>query len=310
MDRIVPVILVNGILEAGKTHFLNEAIGQETFIDAQAKGLILQCEEGEEEFDPAVLKRNHLSLIKFEDESEFTEETLKGLVDKYDPDIVYIEHNAMWSKFELPSWMEVNQTLTVIDCSTFRVYLNNMRQKFVDILTPSEVVIMYNCDDQKETSALKRNIMIINRNLQFLMFDSFGRSVSLEDDLPYKISDNIVLKPEDFGVFYFEIDEYPERYNDKKVTFLAKITFDKRLPNGFFLAGRRCMTCCANDIQTLYCICNNQLARIPVTANMWGEISGYIRYNQDMSGRAIPYIEVVSVKKGSAPLNEVIGLQN
>jgi len=310
MDRVVPVILVNGILEAGKTHFLNEAIDQETFIDAQAKGLILQCEEGEEEYEERVLKKNHLSLIKFEDESEFTEETLKGLVEKYDPDVVYIEHNAMWTNFNLPSFMEVNQTLTVIDASTFRVYLNNMRQKFVDILTPSDVVIMYNCDDQKEVSALKRNIMIINRDIQFLFFDSYGRAVTLEDDLPYKIGDEIRLTPEDFGVFYFEIDEYPERYNNKKVDFLAKITFDKRLPQGFFLAGRRCMTCCANDIQTLYCICNNQEAKIPVTANMWGEIHGVIRYNQDMQGRPIPYIEVLSVKKGTAPANDVIGLQS
>ena len=310
MDRVVPVIVINGLLESGKTHFLNEAIDQETFIDASAKGVILQCEEGVEEMDERVLAKNHLSLIKFESEDEFTEEALTAIVQKYDPDVVYIEHNAMWTKFELPSWMEVNQTLTVIDASTFRVFLNNMRQKIVNILTPSDVVIMYNCDDQKEVSALKRNVMVINRNLQFLLFDKDGRPVSLVDDLPYKIEDTIKLQPDDFGVFYFEIEEYPERYYNKKVVFLAKMNFDKRLPKGFFLAGRLCMTCCVNDIQPLYCICDNRLAKATIINDTWMTIHGTILYNQDQDDRPIPYIQLISATPASAPEHEVIGLQN
>ncbi|MBQ7652837.1 MAG: hypothetical protein IJS93_00485 [Clostridia bacterium] len=309
MNRVVPVIIVNGLLEAGKTHFLNEAIDQETFIDASAKGVILQCEEGLEEYDESVLKRNHLTVISFDNESDFTESKLKEIVTKYDPDVVYIEHNAMWTKFELPDWMEVNQTLTVIDASTFRVFLNNMRQKIVDILTPSEVVIMYNCDDQKEVSALKRNIMVINRNLNFLLFDSNGRPVSLEDDLPYKLCDEITLKDDDYAVFYFEMNEYPERYFNKYVTFLAKINLEKKLPKGFFLASRLCMTCCVNDIQPLFTICDNRSAKVAVKDDSWGIIRGQIKYNQDPEGRPIPYLELASVTPASAPENEVLGLQ-
>ena len=304
----VDVIVVNGILEAGKTHFLNEALAENLFIVPEAKGIILQCEEGIEEYDQSVLKSNNTVVETFESKEDFWARA-ESVVRKRNPDVVYIEENAMWGELELPSCMVVAQTLTIIDATTFRVYFNNMRQKFVDILTPSNVVIMYNCVDEKEVTTFKRNIKLINRDLEFLYFDPSGNQLSLADDLPYSVDgDKIDIDDENYAIWFIDSMDYPQRYNKKKVTFTAQIENNPRLPKNFFLAGRKCMTCCANDIQDFYCICDNSQAKANVKDGDWVSVYGTILYKIAANGEAMPYIKVGLVTPVPAPDDEVIGL--
>lgn len=308
IERVVPVIVVNGILEAGKTHFLNEALAENVFVDPEAHGLILQCEEGEEEYDENLLASANTVVEKLETKEEFFEK-LEDLLKKHDPDVVYIEANAMWGNLELPEYMAVAQTLTIIDWTTFKVYFNNMRQKFVDLLTPSDVVIMYNCEDEKETSTYKRNLRLINRDLQFLCFDPSGNQLNLADDLPYSVdTDHIVLDDEYYGIWFIDTMDVPARYNGKKVTFTAQVTTHGRLPKGFFLAGRKCMTCCADDIQDFYCICDNTKAKATFKNGAWVSVYGTILYKVSPEGEPMPYIEIGFLKPVDKPEPEVIGL--
>ena len=46
----VPVYLVNGFLESGKTLFIDDALKSEDFADGD-KTLLIACEEGMEEYD-------------------------------------------------------------------------------------------------------------------------------------------------------------------------------------------------------------------------------------------------------------------
>lgn len=308
IDRVVHVIVVNGILEAGKTHFLNEALSEGLFIDPEAHGLILQCEEGEEEYDKTVLANAHTVVETFDDKEELLS-NLETLIKKHDPDIVYIEENAMWGALELPEYMSIAQTLTIVDATTFKVYFNNMRQKFVDILTPSEVVIMYNCEDEKETSTFKRNMRLINRDLQFLCFDPNGNQMNLADDLPYSVeTDHIIIKDEHYGIWFIDTMDAPDRYNGKNITFTAQVINHNRLPKGFFLAGRKCMTCCADDIQDFYCICDNSKAKASFKNGAWVSIYGKILYKVSPEGEPMPYIQIGYMKPVDKPEQEVIGI--
>ena len=54
--RDVPVYLITGFLESGKTQFLDFTIHQEYF-QIPEKTLLLVCEEGEEEYDENDLKK-------------------------------------------------------------------------------------------------------------------------------------------------------------------------------------------------------------------------------------------------------------
>lgn len=308
MEETFKVIAVNGILEAGKTHFLNEALAENLFIDPEACGMILQCEEGLEEYDENVLRDNNTVVENFEDKEDFLARAEKVVRDR-NPDVVYIEENAMWDDFTLPDCFEVVQTLTIIDATTFRTYFNNMRQKFVDLLTPSNVVIMFNCVDEKETTTFKRNMKLINRDLEFLYFDPSGNQFSLADDLPYSLEgDKIVIDDESYGIWFIDCMDYPDRYNQKNVVFTAQIENHPRLPKNFFLAGRKCMTCCANDIQEFYTICDNNLAKAKVKRGDWVSIYGTILYRQGANGEAMPYVRIGFVQPVPPPDNEVIGL--
>lgn len=307
MDRAVPTIIICGILEAGKTHFLNEAIAEQTFIDAEAKGLIIQCEEGEEEINSAIMSASNTSYITVE-EDEFSEEWLKEKILAYDPDVLYIEHNAMWENFTLPPWINVAQTISVVDASTFRIYLNNMRQKFQSIISRSDLVIMYHCDDEKESTYAKRNLQMLNRNLNFLLFDSNGQSVTLESDLPYSLAASVIEpKPEDFPILLFDMQESPDRYNNKRLKLFGKIVSNPTLPKGYFLISRRCMTCCVEDIQDFYMICDNKKNKCSYTDGMWANISGVMTYRVDPDGYPVPFIEIQSVIPAEKPVEEIIG---
>lgn len=58
--------------------------------------LIIQCEEGETEYEPDMLKKTHSVVECIEDEDEYNGDTLRAFVRKHHPDRVIIEMNGMW----------------------------------------------------------------------------------------------------------------------------------------------------------------------------------------------------------------------
>ena len=84
MNTGIPIYLINGFLEGGKTEFINFTMQQEYFNDGE-KTLLIVCEEGEEEYDPAVLAKLHTVMVTLENESGLTAEFLKEMKKKYRP---------------------------------------------------------------------------------------------------------------------------------------------------------------------------------------------------------------------------------
>lgn len=282
MSRPVPVIAINGFLESGKSYFFNDALDQELFIDPMARCVMVSCEQGNTEYDQRLLKRNHVTVVEVEDPEEIDDAFWRDLLDTHHPDLVYIEQNAMWDKavYELPSTLYLAQQLTVVNAATFREFFNNMRQKVVDMLAKSEVVIMFACDDEAATTFLKRNLQLINPKLGFLLFNSRGDTVSLADDLPYKVDgDYINVADLDYGIFYVDSIENPERYYNKTVELTVRAVLDKSIPQGFFVGGRRVMTCCANDIAFYYVLCHNGTSTL-VKNGDWLRVVGKVGFHQ------------------------------
>ena len=64
MDEItIPIYLISGFLESGKTTFLKFTLDQDYF-QIDGKTLLILCEEGEEEYDrTALAKRNTVEEI-------------------------------------------------------------------------------------------------------------------------------------------------------------------------------------------------------------------------------------------------------
>ena len=74
-DDVMPVFLINGFLEAGKTEFLSFTMEQEYF-QVEGKTLLIVCEEGDTEYDKQLLEETNIAVVYVEDFSQMTPQWL------------------------------------------------------------------------------------------------------------------------------------------------------------------------------------------------------------------------------------------
>ena len=128
--RQIPVYLFTGFLEAGKTRFIQETLADPRFNSGE-KTLLLLCEEGEEEYDPAGFAADNVKLVTIQDKAELSCEYLRNLAAKMRADRVVVEYNGMWLLADLLTVMPQNwtvyQNIMLADATTFETYMMNMR---------------------------------------------------------------------------------------------------------------------------------------------------------------------------------------
>ena len=72
----------------------------------------------------------------------------------------------------------------------------------------------------------------------------------------------IEIKPEDYGIWYIDCMDQPERYKDRVVEFTAMVLKTPKFPKGQFVPGRMAMTCCEADMTFLALCANGRKRRI------------------------------------------------
>ena len=77
----LPVYLFWGFLESGKTTLIKDTLSQDYFNDGE-RTMILTFEEGEVEYDKALLKKSRTIMEVVEEEEEFTPSYLMELEKK------------------------------------------------------------------------------------------------------------------------------------------------------------------------------------------------------------------------------------
>ncbi|MCI9461082.1 MAG: hypothetical protein HFF93_04520 [Oscillibacter sp.] len=136
----IPVYLVAGFLDSGKTNFINGVL--EDGFARQDKTLLLRCEEGEEEYNPKAL--DNVTVVDIEDEAGLTCSRMKELEKKVRPKQVLIEYNGMWQmerlyREVLPANWVLYQIMTFVEAGTSEDYLTgdecpfDLGQPVVDI---------------------------------------------------------------------------------------------------------------------------------------------------------------------------------
>ena len=96
MANEIPVYMITGFLEGGKTSFLKFTLQQDYFNDG-SKTLLILCEEGETELDQEFMDKYHVVIETIEEESELNREYFREVGKRHKPDRVIIEYNGMWS---------------------------------------------------------------------------------------------------------------------------------------------------------------------------------------------------------------------
>lgn len=98
----IPVYLITGFLESGKTSFIQQVILEGNFVEDE-KTLLILTEEGEVEIEPELLEQYNVDVITVESKEEFTEDFLKKCRREHRPQQVIIEYNGMWPVSEFLS---------------------------------------------------------------------------------------------------------------------------------------------------------------------------------------------------------------
>ena len=265
-DVRVPVYLVNGFLEGGKTTFLRFTVAQEYF-DIDETTLLILCEEGEEEYSRVELDAHDTEMVVVEDQEGFQEELLQNLEEKFRPGRVLVEYNGMWQtgdfhRMNLPEGWGIVQQITIIDASTCQVYMNNMKSLFMDMVRDSELIIFNRCTPELPLASFRRNIKAVNQRSEIIFENEDGELGNLfEEEMPFDISGPLVEIPlEDYGIWYLDALEHTDRYVGKSVRFRAMVMRDRRIGHGIFVPGRMAMACCEEDTSFIGFICKSDEA--------------------------------------------------
>ena len=268
------------------------------------------CEEGEIEYDAALLKRSNSVVEVIEEEADFTPAHLVELEKKHKPDRIIIEYNGMWNckNMKLPWYWKVEQQITTIDGRTFPMYYTNMRSLLAEMIRKSEMIIFNRCDGIEELNVYKRNIKAVNPGADVIFEGENGEIDEIfEEDLPYDLNqDVIVLDNQGYGIWYLDSMDHLERYIGKKIQFVAMVLKPDRIKKGYFVPGRMAMTCCADDMAFLGYACEYAGAE-DLKQKEWIKITATVtrEYWEDYQGEG-PILHAISVEKTKAPKEEVI----
>ncbi len=250
----IPVFLFTGFLEAGKTKFIQETLEDSRFNNGE-RTLLLLCEEGVEEYDTSRFPSQNIFIEQIENESDLSADNLSKLIKKHNAERIVAEFNGMWQldRFygSLPKECVVAQEMLFIDATTFLNYNNNMRSLVVDKLKSCEVVIFNRTKEETDKIMLHKIVRTTSRRANIIFEYTDGRVEYDEtlDPLPFDVeAEEIVIKDEDFALFYRDVSENPKRYTGKTVIFKGIIAHNNTLPKDICLIGRHIMTCCADDI--------------------------------------------------------------
>lgn len=305
----IPVYLVAGFLDSGKTNFINGVL--EDGFARQDRTLLLRCEEGEEEYNPYAL--DNVTVVDIEDEADLTCSRMKELEKKVRPKQVLIEYNGMWQmehlyREVLPANWVLYQIMTFVEAGTFELYAKNMGQLMMEKITNADLLVFNRATPELREALRKRNLRMVNRraDIYFENVDGTSEDYLTGDECPFDLSQSVVDIPDDdFGVWYVDVMDHPDRWAGKEVHMKLLMCHSKNYP-GVHCPGRFAMVCCENDIQFLGLVAKGEgLSKyknrdwVEVTARMAAE-------DHDAYKGKGPVMHVLTIAPCSKPAQDVV----
>ncbi|MBM6715378.1 outer membrane insertion C- signal [Gemmiger formicilis] len=321
-SKQIPVYLFVGMLESGKTKFIQETMEDEQF-DSGDKTLLLICEDGEEEYDPDRFAFGGVTVEYLNDKSELNVQNLTRLAAKSGCGRVIIEYNGMWLIQDLADALPANwviyQCLATADGTTIKTYAgdNAMRSLLLDKLRTSELLVVNRAEavnDDESRQLVHKLVRQASRrcDIAYEFKDGSVAYDDIPDPLPFDVNAPVIeIPPEFFGIWYMDCMDEPDKYNGKTVKFLAQVCQTSRAGKDSFVPGRFAMTCCVQDIQFVGFPCKydayktlKQRDWITLTAKVGVKFHPiYKGQTPDSTG---PVLTAVSVEPAEKPVEDVV----
>ena len=307
-----PVYIINGFLESGKTEFITFTLGQ-PYFQIKGKTLLILCEEGENEYDPALLKKSRTDVVLIEEEEEFTPNHLIELEKQYKPARIIIEYNGMWMieplyRDSLPANWILYQIMCLVDARSFEMYVKNMGQLMMEKISNADMLIFNHCNEELRAQLRSRNLRMVNRRADIYLEDLNGNSEDYNNGevCPFDLDQPVINIPDDdYGVWYVDVMDYPDRWAGKTVHMKLLMCHSKKYP-GTHCPGRFAMVCCENDVQFLGLVAKG------VDLNKyknrdWVEVEARMALENHSAYKGKgPVMHIISIKPCEKPANEVV----
>ncbi len=306
----LPVFLFTGFLEGGKTTFLQDTLQNPNFQDGDTT-LVILCEEGEVELDTSKIK-GHIYIKTLEEQSQLTPEYLESCYRGTKAERIIIEYNGMWLLQDLinalPKGWQIYQVLTLLDATTYPMYLANMRNLVLDKFALAEMIAINRCEKDFDKLSFHKDVRAVNRRAEIIYEYKDGEIAydDIEDPLPFDLEANpVIIADEDFGLFFMDIMDDPSKYDGKTLKFKG-LAATQRLPKDTFIAGRFCMTCCVEDIAYQGLVCDYKQAA-SLGNRGWYMVTAKVKVKKHRlyTGPG-PVLEVITANPTSKPEEEVV----
>ena len=308
----IPVYAFTGFLDSGKTKFIQETLEDPRF-NAGERTLLLVFEEGEEEFDPSTYPSQNVYMEVLDQQTVSTKE-LQALAKKYKAQRIVAELNGMQQVGDLytrfPDGWVVAQEVMFADATTFMAYNANMRNLMMDKLLGAQMVVFNRLEKGTDTMPFHKIARAANRRIDILYDYTDGTTEfdDVDDPLPFDINAPVIeVKDGDYGLWYRDVTEEPEKYTGKTVRFKAQVAMLRREKNGMFAPGRFVMTCCVDDIQFCGIPCHYSAAA-SLAPRSWVMVEATIDAQKHplYHGELGPVLTAVKVTKDVAPGEEYV----
>lgn len=307
----IPVYLFTGFLDSGKSTFLQSTLEDKRFNNGE-RTLVLLCEEGEVELNPALFSGENVCVQTVESVDVLAPAQLTAWQKGCRAQRVMIEYNGMWPMealfSNLPKGWIVYQEMMFADASSFAIYNSNMRERVVDKLQGAQLVVFNRAHKSFDKMALHKIVRGISRSadIAYEYTDGEVEYDDIEDPLPFDKSAPIIeIEDRDYALWYRDLSEELKTYDTKTVRFKGQIVVDDSIPDNCFIVGRPLMTCCADDIRFAGLVCEWEGAS-RLRSRDWVVVTAKISVRKHPCyGRVGPVLGGVSVEKCEAPEQEV-----
>ena len=312
--RFVPVYLITGFIESGKTTLGLTILSNDRYTNG-GKTLVLCCEEGEVEWDEESLQKYKGTQVILENAEELTSERLAALDKEIQPTCVIMEYNTMWGierldSFSLPKLWDWAQVVTTADATTFDNYMTNMRKILTDPMKVADMIYVNRCGENFNKSSWRRQLRATN-SAATILFENLDGTVDdgiRDEDLPYDMRAEIIdISEEQFGLFYVDSMDHPERYDGKTVRLTGQAWKRKEFPKGFYYFARKAMTCCSNDITPCGWVC--QGARTPDNKTYFS-LTARCKEVQGPDGQTALMLNELRTERTKTPREELVNFVN
>ena len=315
---MIPVYIVAGLLDSGKTSFIKSTLLQQDWLN-KGHTPVLMCESGEVEFTDEEKRQYDLIPIEIPEAETFSLSFCEELTRSADPAQIIIEFNGMWSlqdflKREFPKNWGLAGIYSTVNGEDLELVMTNMRNLFMNQHIESDLIVVNRCRPEMNRVTFRKAIKLQNPAAQLIFESVNGDIIEFgEDDLPYDVkAPAFTLEDVDYGTWFADASENPERYLHKKITFLAQCIRPFGMARNLFVPGRRVMACCAADIQFYGFPCK---ADKPVSIVNKGWYNVTVEFATEKrkdrrTGNPVqsPVLKFVSLEEAPAPQEEVVTL--